>query len=271
LICAFSSEASLSLLVNFSVAFFICKPKDKGKSQTSPYLLACKPDAMKRKSLLLVFFSLLLISSNAFCQSEEDDLEIEKLRIHLAPLNAFDPVSGVLQLGIQKNLGQRIALSVDHGFKMRLITGMAGGDERKDYKYSKSKVELKYYLDVKNKPFWEKTFTYLSVEGMYFPQTYSKENDWIHRDDKSFIFESSAVQRRVLVGSLKFGKEVRYSKVVIDKYIGIGMRQLTIKHQTIGEVEQLYDEEWGSLDHKEGVFNRIHISLGVKIGLPLYR
>ncbi|ALJ00131.1 hypothetical protein DC20_15575 [Rufibacter tibetensis] len=216
---------------------------------------------------------MLLISNVAFSQSysEEEFLEIEKLRVHFAPLNLFDPVTGVLQLGVQKTFSQRLAVSLDHGMKMKVFD--RGGTGKQGHTYSKTKAELKYFLDIKKRVIWSRVFSYLAIEGMYFPQKYSREDNWVYRGTTYYRYDYSKINRPVWVASLKYGQETRYRKVVIDKFIGLGVRRLSVKHQTIGEREDHFDhDEWsiGFRDIEEGIFEMIHVSLGVKFGLPIY-
>lgn len=187
-------------------------------------------------------------------------------------MNLFDPTSGVLQLGFQKPFHQRFSLSLDHGVKLRVLRW--GVSEKKEHSYSKTKAELKYFFGVNSRPAWSRVFPYLSIEGMYFPQEYIREDNWVYRGGTYYRFDYSSVTRPVWVVSLKFGKETRYRKVVLDKFIGIGLRRLSIKHQAVGEREDFYDhDDWSvaTSDLEEGIFYKIHLSLGVKFGYPFYR
>ncbi|MCP2044073.1 hypothetical protein [Pontibacter sp. HSC-36F09] len=145
---------------------------------------------MKDKALPFVLLFLLSVSSSAFSQGAED-----KIRFHIAPFNFFDPITGVLQIGVQKNLHQRLALSLDHGFKIQIFRNLVtdGESERKNYRYSKTKAELKYFVG-KNASV---TSSYLSMEGMYFPQKYVKENDYLMRNNTSYRYDYSDINRIV--------------------------------------------------------------------------
>lgn len=218
---------------------------------------------MKDKAFPFVLFFLLSISSSAFGQLAE-----EKIRFHIAPLNFFDPITGVLQIGVQKNLHQRFALSLDHGFRMQTFRHLMsdGESDRKKYKYSKTKAELKYFIG-KNASV---AFPYLSVEGMYFPQQYVKEKDHLVRNNISYRYEYSDITRTVWVTSLKYGVELKTNNFVFDPFFGLGVRRLSIAHQPVGLVEYEYFEEtdvwFPPIDRKEGIFYRPHVSMGVKVG-----
>ncbi|WP_460892203.1 hypothetical protein [Rufibacter soli] len=229
---------------------------------------------MKRTGLTFMLALLLFVPNRVFSQDHLQEPAVERMRVHLAPLNFFDPVTAVLQVGAQKQLSDRFSLSLDHGFKSFAVKKlMERENERQNQRYSKTKVEIKYFLGRQNQATLSRVFPYLSVEGMYFPQEYSKENDWIHKESASYMYAYSYINRKVWVASLKYGKETRYRKVVIDKFIGIGVRYMSIRHrQTTGEVEGIYDEptdiSFPPIDRQEGTFWRPHISLGVKFGLP---
>lgn len=216
---------------------------------------------MKTKALIL--FSLLVLSRSALGQSAE-----EKIRFHFAPLNFFDPITGVLQIGAQKNLHPRWALSLDHGFKMQTFHKliMEGESDRKNYRYSKTKAEVKYFVSKKATV----ALPYLSVEGMYFPQKYVKENDELILNNTYYRYEYSDIKRTVWVTSLKFGLEAKLNNFVLDQFFGLGVRRLSIAHQPVGLVELAYFEEtdvwFPPLDRNEGVFYRPHVSMGFKVG-----
>lgn len=218
---------------------------------------------MKRKAWPFLLL-LLLMSKSAFSQSDN-----RHIRLHVAPLNLFDPVSGVLQVGIQKNFNQRIALSLDHGIKLDVFKYVRDGTDREDYKYTKSKAELKYFIGLKSKDSSSTVFPYLSVEGMFFPQKYRKENSRIFREEGSFWYDYSNIKRTVWVASIKYGREKRYKRTAFDFNMGIGVRRMSIEHQAFGLVKDLLEPRGYFLppiDTKEGVFYRPHVSLGFKVG-----
>lgn len=238
--------------------YFVC---------SGPDLFKIVSDIMEKKAIPCIILLSVLISGPAFSQREEG-----KTRVHLAPLNFFDPWTGVLQLGAQQKINQRWSVLVDHGFKMQTFRKIMFEEARtkKNQTYSKTKAELKYFLNLKNAEYAHGVFPYLAVEGMCFPQRYAKEKDWIHREDGAYYYESSSVKRVAWVASLKFGKETRFSRIVMDKYIGIGIRRLSIGHRTVGEAREPYFEDnWSFSDANdtyEGTFYKPHLSLGIKIG-----
>jgi hypothetical protein len=218
---------------------------------------------MKDKASPFVLFILLLISSSAFSQSSE-----EKIRFHIAPLNLLDPKTGVLQVGVQKHIHQRLALSLDHGFQLQTFKNMLYGSysDRNNYKYSKTKAELKYFV----REHTSDIFSYISLEGMYFPQEYVKEKEYLFRNNISYRYDYSNIDRTVWVASLKYGTEIKYNRFVYDTFFGLGVRRLSIAHQPFGLIEQEYigevDISFPPIDRNEGVFYRPHVSLGVKLG-----
>ena len=197
-----------------------------------------------------------------------------ELRVHVTPLSLLDPMTGTLQVGLQKKLNRRIALSVDYGQQENIYGSHFGyHQDRKNYRYSKSRLELKCFLNLFNRDSLINVEPYyLSVEGMYFPQRYVKEDDWLLTVDNSYRYEYSNIRRTVWVGSLKLGKETRHSRIVFDRYIGIGIRKLEISHQPFGAVEEEYlptPHAFTPADRSQGIFYRPHLALGVKAGYIL--
>jgi hypothetical protein len=231
---------------------------------------------MAKAAIPFVLFLLFFLSGEV--RSQEFD---RKLQVTLAPLNLFDPVTGVLQVGIQKNFQGGLALSLDHGVRMNPYGLFSRGDlplffrlgaEREDYRYSKTRMEVKRYFGPSYRRPFSKFLPYLSLEALYFPQKYRKEDDWIFREGESFLYEHSQVRRNVWVASLKIGKEARYGRMMFDQFVGLGMRNVSIRHQTFGEVATVFEGRGmplGKKDWKEGVSTLPHLSLGFKIGYIL--
>jgi hypothetical protein len=221
---------------------------------------------MKNAASPFVLLLLLLISSQAYSQIEGD-----KIRFHVVPYNFFDPVTGVLQVGVQKDLNQRFAISLDHGFKMQTFRNLItdGESERKNYKYSKTKAELKYFV----RDHRSANSSYISMEGMYFPQKYLKEKDYLIIDNIHYRYEYSHIDRTVWTASLKYGTEIRVKNFVFDHFIGLGVRRLSIAHQPSDLIETQYHQEadisFPPIDRNEGVFYRPHVSMGLKVGYIL--
>jgi len=211
---------------------------------------------------------LLLFSTTCFGQTSDN----KQLQIRISPLGLIDPVSSVIQLGLQKQLNKRLAISIDYGFK---YLSFYDPMNRKDYKYSKSRAELKYFVKLKNKSSGTSVSPYLAVEGLFLPQKFRKEDEWIFRDHKNYKYEYSNINRQVLVANLKFGKEVWINNsFIFDKYIGIGVRKLTITQNAFGEVESIYDEPMdlpsgSSIDWHNGIYYRPNLLVGFKIGYVL--
>lgn len=204
-----------------------------------------------------------------------------KLQLTFAPLNLFDPVTGVFQMGLQKNFLGGTALSVEHGVKVNMYSLLGNGDQslsvglrggRKDYRYSKTRVEVKRYFGPSQRRPLSRALPYVSFEVLYLPQKYGKEDDWIFREGQSFRYDYSNIRRNVWVASLKMGKEERYGRMMFDQFVGLGMRNVSIRHQTFGEVAADFEAggmPLGKKDWKEGVSVLPHLSLGFKVGYIL--
>lgn len=218
-------------------------------------------------TVYFLFVSILLLSRGpCFCQDNQYNMFL----VRIAPLNLFDPLTGVIQLGVENRLNRRIAISVDYGLKFDKLSFQHNGSERKDYRYSKDKVEVKYFLATSLKKDINIDHFYLAVQGFYFPQKYRKYNDWLSKNGKSYHYDISDINRKVMVVSFLAGAENTSGRFVYDFYYGLGIRQMTIRHHTMGEIERtLYrpiEFSFHSVDQQEGVFYRPHISMGFKIG-----
>ena len=211
-----------------------------------------------------------LFVDHSYCQTGA----AKGFQVRIAPLNLFDPVTGVAQIGVEKRFSSRIGASFDYGVKFNKLSFNAREYGRKDYRYSKYKAEIKYFFTTKNPNRSLRENLYLSIQAFYFPQHYRNENDWVVRNRESYHFDYSNISRKVAVASLLVGKEQVKGRFVFDYYCGIGIRKLTISHQPFNLVksELPMAKEWINLtpiDRYEGHFYRPHIAEGVKIGYVL--
>ena len=213
----------------------------------------------------------LFFTDDSYCQT--DPARIFQVRI--APLNLFDPITGVVQVGVEKRFSSRIGASFDYGLKFNKLSISAREYGRKDYHYHKYKAEIKYFFKTKASSRWSiKENLYLSIQAFYFPQHYRNENDWLVRNRKSYHFDYSNISRKVAVASILIGNEQICGRFIFDVYCGVGIRKLAIKHQPFNLVanEMPMAKEWINLvpiDRYEGNFYRPHFANGVKLGYVL--
>ena len=222
---------------------------------------------------IFLFFSLSLffIIKKGNCQYNENKI----FQVRIAPLNAFTPNAEVLQWGMQKRFNQRLALAADYGFKFRTFSLGSKNGGRLNYHYYTAKGEVKYFFALRQNKRSGFTNPYFSIQGFYFPQKYDNKNGWLYLNNKSYHYDRSTITRNVAVSSLLIGDEHVTKRMVIDYYIGAGVRKITIHHHnTIGAVEgrRSFPAEIGGgirIDEKEGNFYRPHLALGFKLGYIL--
>lgn len=228
---------------------------------------------MKFKAIhIIVLIASLLTVDSSYCQNQHQ----RPLQVNIAPLNVFDPVTGVFQIGVEKRLSQRIGLSLDYGFKFNHFSFYYLKNERKNYKYYKAKAEIKYFFKLNSTDRSVISNPYMAIQGFYFPQQYRKDSSWIVENGKSYRYAYSNIKRKVVVASILLGEQ-KYIKprVVLDYYAGFGIRRMTIAHQPINAVEGYRSEpkEWSPIiiDQYNGVFYRAHMALGIKVGFLLLK
>ena len=218
--------------------------------------------------ILLICF--LLSCSCCFCQNKTD----RWFQLRIAPLNVLDPVTSVIQTGVEKRFGARMALSFDYGLRSNRLF-FASKSVHIDYRYHKYKAEFKYFFKTSNRHQRLTDNSYISVQGFYLPQHYRKENSWLWIGDKSYHYDYSNISRKVWVASVLLGNESTVGRWVLDVYGGFGVRQIILQHQPFHTVESRIPErrEWSPLplDINEGTFYRPHIASGLKVGYILNR
>jgi hypothetical protein len=116
--------------------------------------------ATLRIPFIILLFASLCMGTKGYCQHNP----YKSLEVRIAPLNLFDPVTGVIQIGLQQRFNQRLALSLDYGLKFDRLSSTIFESERKDYRYYKGKAELKYFFKRGYKPLTINS-PYLSSRG----------------------------------------------------------------------------------------------------------
>lgn len=186
------------------------------------------------KSIKILFF-LFILSNNLFAITDSTKF---RFGIRVSPLASLHLFSNCIQIGIQTTLFNSLAIGFDYG---QYISGMEytdyGYDKENRYFY-KLRGEIKLFLNdldfnsKKNRQF------YMGVEGLYIPESYSKSNNWMVRDDKSFHYDFANIWRIQTAFCGKFGVERWLSKkIIIDFYFGFGFRMISTKYSLYGERE----------------------------------
>lgn len=221
-----------------------------------------------------VVYSIIFIGSLFLEQSYSQTIPDKPLQLRIAPLNIIDPATGVIQVGVQKKFTSRWALSFDYGLRFNNLIFQDIKKERKEYRYSKSKAEIKYFFKSKTRYTSKGDDMYIALQGFYFPQQYRKDNSWLIRNRTSYQYSYSNISRNVAVASVLMGGEHVRGRLITDYYVGLGIRKMTIRHQPVNMVarQRLESKEWVNItpvDHNEGIFYRPHYAIGFKIGYIL--
>jgi hypothetical protein len=215
----------------------------------------------------------LLLSFIFFANTQAQTTDKKLLQITFAPMSLLVPMSGVLEIGMQKDLGKKFALCVDYGLRFNKFSIPVFTQQRNDYRYSKSRVELKYFLKYKEGKSVGIERVYVSLQAFYFPQHYRKDNDWLITNGKSYHYEYSSLDRKASAISSLAGMEVFTKSFVFDFYVGVGVRKLIIQHHPVNAVEGSRSEptDWGPtpIDLYKGVFYRANFPFGVRIGYKI--
>jgi len=142
------------------------------------------------------------------------------------------------------------------------------------HRYGKIRSEFKYLFKLKRNWFGIGPYgrNYLGLESFLIPMRYRNSKDYIYLDNKPYRYEYSDIKKNILGWCLKSGREVPIGDhLILDNFLGIGVRRVKINHKPVGLIEDpLYeDESFGfglSSDREEGIFYRLHLAWGLKIG-----
>jgi len=170
-----------------------------------------------------------------------------------------------------------IAFSLEGGIRFSRIADKLYKREDpvfQQYRYGKIRTELKYLFRLKRNWFGIGLYgrNYLGLENFLIPMRYRNSNDYIYLDNKPYRYEYSDIKKNILGSCLKSGREVPIGNhLILDNFFGIGVRRVRIDHEPIGLIEEaLYeDKNFGfdlSSNRENGVFYRLHLAWGFKIG-----
>ncbi|PSR56331.1 hypothetical protein AHMF7605_23950 [Adhaeribacter arboris] len=186
-----------------------------------------------------------------------------------------------LQLGIQKNISSRWAVSAEYGLSTyKLYKDKWYPDSvREDFRYHKFRAEVKHYSYVTEVSDNINTHVYWGLEGLFIPERYNKQRDSFRRGYQNYDYFFSRIKSNIYVASLNAGIEWRYKqRLVLDTYAGLGPRFIHIRHyDTVlgynvpdngGLLSFLNFDD--SKDGKEGWHTTLHVALGFKLGYYIW-
>lgn len=220
---------------------------------------------------LCIYLMLFTGINNVFGQNKEGNV----WQLRIAPLNLIDPLTGVLQFGVQKRFSSRIAMSFDYGIKYNSLSYLNRNAALLNQGYSKVKFEVKYFTNPGRHQYSRIGLPYFSMQLFYFPQQYTKTNSYLITDTATYFYDVSRIHRNALSISFISGHEKTSGRVIFDTYFGAGIKFLHLKHNTgnltPGDPPHSADFYIQPLDYKQGEFYRLHLVLGIKIGYMLNR
>jgi len=197
--------------------------------------------------------------------------------MRFSPLALIDLGSPVIQMGGQVLMNDDIAFSLEGGLRFSQLADKLYNRESpvfQRHRYGKIRTEFKYLFELKRNWFGIGPYgrNYLGLESFLIPMSYRNLKDYIYLDNKPYRYEYSDIKKNVLGLCLKSGREVPIGNhLILDNFLGIGVRRVKIDHKPVGMIEEpLYeDENFGfglSSDREEGIFYRLHLAWGFKIG-----
>lgn len=185
----------------------------------------------------------------------------------LSPLSAIDPLTSTFTAGISFRPVPRLGLHFDYGWqyeKLKLIDRTSELDNRQYYEV---RPEVRYFVT-----YGEKEEVYLALEGFYIPYTFSRDNSYITLENGQDIRFDRADGNRLTHGLvLKAGVQFLIDEVLIlEVFGGFGYRRREInifnlvnpRNEPIDGFEEFFSDPY----KHPGVRNRLHLSLGARIG-----
>ena len=174
-------------------------------------------------------------------------------------------------------MNDHIAFSLEGGLRFPQIADKLYKREDMSsyqYRYGKIRTELKYLFKLKRNWFGIGPYgrNYVGLESFMIPMRYRNANGYIYLGNKPYRYEYSDIKKKILGLCLKSGREVPIGDhFILDNFLGIGVRRVKIGHKPTGLLEQPFyeDKSFGfglGSDREEGIFYRLHLAWGFKIG-----
>ncbi|GHN02119.1 hypothetical protein WSM22_36080 [Cytophagales bacterium WSM2-2] len=193
--------------------------------------------------------------------------------IKVSPQSALDLTLPTLQVGAEYQIN-RFGLELDYGAP--LYHSLLGGRHGTSYwSFHKIRTELKYFIPIPSNPIKELK-GYLGFEYFKVQENFSDQNNgFVDGNGYPFHFDSDRVSYSVHGICLKAGYYVYAGRFIADLFSGIGIRNVQVHHDPVGATPDPSFHrvnEWGFIGPPyttEADFNRIHISLGFKVGYLL--
>jgi len=232
----------------------------------------------------LVILLLLCTGGALFAQrvSNSTDTSVNRSRltssstwrqVYIKPFSLIDLGTGTIQVGAEDKWNDRLSLSVDYGIRFTPLSYQSKTTDRKNYRYSKTNVELKYFLHPTRSRNSD-GLHYFSLRGFYFPQRYQLNNGFVNLDSGSYLYQYSDLKRIVWTLTLISGHQFNKNRWMYNPYFGVGIRSIHLQQHpynlTPGMPGGLVDWDFSShIERSRGTFYRPNFAAGVTIGYLL--
>lgn len=193
----------------------------------------------------------------------------EMLLPKVAPLTLFDPYTPGLSLGLEFQPTDQWGLQFEYNIPFEALAFFNYNEGKQAHQTNRIRSEIRYYP---GRQFSDKAY-YVALEGFSVKENYYRENSTLYRNGQLYNFVRSDIERSVKGFAVKGGYQfvVNYY-LMVDVFVGLGLRQVSVMHQPteLFPTPLLFDERWGG-DQREGIFNRPHLALGMRLGWSLYQ
>src|SRR5689334_714660 len=82
---------------------------------------------------------------NARTSIQRNSNDLTWWKVYIKPFSLVDFETGTIQIGTERKINNHFAVSFDYGLKFTALSLGAKNDIRKEYHYSKSNIEIKYF------------------------------------------------------------------------------------------------------------------------------
>lgn len=231
---------------------------------------------VKMKNVLLIITTLLL-SVSIFSQ-ETDSIKKEKsFVLKFAPYNIIDPVNPSLQFGIESKLTKHINIQGEIGYILPIWLNPYREFNPK-YNGFKIRGELRHYLNFNRNKLGD--FGYYLATELYYTKNSYNSKEYFNKKTDSLVFtpeysENIRIKKNLFGLNLKIGYQKRYKNVVIDAYVGLGIKYKIIEHFNRSHPEDIItpprsfymsDMIAGKMADEKGKYFIINVPINIKIG-----
>ena len=187
-----------------------------------------------------IFFILLLVSSIIFSKDSDGNIYKKdyKLSIHTSIIRPFDAHNPAMQAGFDFYFTDKISFQFDGGIIIpSSIEEALFTNEPSKHKGYRIETQLKYWIFYINTLPISHCFS-LSLHPFYINNYYSKTSGWrpydstkiVYTDSEPGFFPRYDVKKITKGINLLFGYQLKFKRMGIRPFVGIGIRRRIIKN-----------------------------------------